>query len=361
MTPFTIVQQAPLPERPSPIISIGAGGIVRDAHYPAYQQAGFTVVGLYDVNAARAAEMAARFNVPKVYGSLQDALTKAPADAVFDVAVPAVALLDILPHIPDGRAVLIQKPMGETLADARKVRELCRRKSLIAAVNFQMRYAPYILAARSLIEQGAIGEVHDMEVRVTVYTPWQLWSFLEGISRVEILYHSIHYLDLIRAFLGEPDGIYAKTAKHPKQSKLANTRTSMALDYGDTLRANIQTNHGHEFGPRHQESYVKWEGTRGAINIRLGVLLNYPMGEPDAFEYCVLDEGQAPVWQTVSINGTWFPDAFIGSMASLMRYVEGSDKMLPTSVEDAIKTMALVEAAYESSAHGATKVRRDEG
>lgn len=356
MTEYQINQVASLPRSPMPIVSIGAGGIVNDAHYPAYRKAGFSVAGLYDADANRAAKMAASFNVPTIYASLQQAIEQAPANAVFDVAVPASAILDILPHIPDGRAVLIQKPMGETLADARKILDLCRSKRLIAAINFQMRYAPYILAARSLIEQGAIGEVHDMDVRVTVYTPWQLWTFLEGIPRMEILYHSIHYVDLVRAFLGEPRGIYAKTVKHPKQAKLMNTRTNMALDYGDTLRANIETNHGHAFGPRHQESYVKWEGTRGAIKARLGVLLNYPIGEPDAFEYCVLEEGQPPEWQSVAIKGTWFPDAFIGTMANLMRYVEGSDKTLFTSVEDAIKTMAVVEAAYGSSANGATAI-----
>src|ERR1022692_4060294 len=53
------------------------------------------------------------------------------------------------------------------------------------------------------------------------------------------------------------------------------------MDYGDMVRANIQTNHGHAYGPKHQESYAKWEGTRGAIKTRLGVLLDYPRGLPD--------------------------------------------------------------------------------
>jgi hypothetical protein len=39
-------------------------------------------------------------------------------------------------------------------------------------------------------------------------------------------------------------------------------------------------------------------------------------------------------------------------MSSLMRFAEGSDSVLPTSVEDVINTMAVVEAAYESSHHG---------
>src|SRR5258706_11546723 len=137
--------------------------------------------------------MASTFGVPKVYSSLQEAIAGAPSNAVFDIAVPAAAILDILPHIPDGRGVLIQKPMGNDLPEAKKILDLCHSKKLTAAINFQMRYAPYVVAARSLIEQGAIGDLHDMEVRVLVNTPWHLWSFFAGMQRVEILYHSIHY------------------------------------------------------------------------------------------------------------------------------------------------------------------------
>jgi len=86
--------------------------------------------------------------------------------------------------------------------------------------------------------------------------------------------------------------------------------------------------------------------------------MNYPDGEPDAFEYCVLRDGEAPAWNSVDIEGTWFPDAFIGSISSLMRYVEGSTDTLPTAVEDAFQTMAVVEAACQSSAAGATSLTK---
>ena len=50
---------------------------------------------------------------------------------------------------------------------------------------------------------------------VNVLTPWHLWGWLAEIPRVEIVYYSIHYIDLIRSFLGDPAGVYAKTNKHP--------------------------------------------------------------------------------------------------------------------------------------------------
>lgn len=356
MTPYSITQTAPLPKNPRPIISIGAGGIVHDAHYPAYQMAGFPVAGLYDLNSERAHMMAEKFSVPATFPSVAEAVIHAPDNAVYDVAVPASAITNILEQLPDGSAVLIQKPMGETLAEAKAILELCQRKNLIAAINFQMRWAPFILAARSLIDQGTIGDLHDMEVRATVYTPWHLWPFIQEIPNAELLYHSIHYMDLTRSFLGEPSGIYAKSLRHPKLPRMNGSRTTMILDYGDMVRANVETNHFHEYGLRHQESYVKWEGTKGAIKATMGLLMNYPEGEPDVFEFCILENGKSPTWQSVDIEGTWFPHAFIGSMASLMRYVEGSADELPTSVEDAYKTMAVADGACRSTVGGATTI-----
>jgi predicted dehydrogenase len=325
-------QALPSPERVHPIVSIGAGGIVRDAHLPAYRKAGFEVFGMVDLDRARAQETADLFGVERVFADLADAVAAAPADAIFDIAVPADAILGIVSALPDRSAALIQKPLGNDLAEARAIRAVVREKGITAAVNFQMRYVPYILAARDLIERGAIGEVHDMEVRLKIDTPWHLWSFFETLPRVEILYHSIHYLDLFRAFLGEPVGLFARTVGSPASADLASTRTNIALDYGERLRATITTNHGHIYGSRHQESYVAWEGTEGAIKATIGLYLNYPEGGPDGLELCRLDAGREPEWRAIPIEGTWFPDAFIGSMTSLMRFLEGSASELPTSV-----------------------------
>ena len=45
-------------------------------------------------------------------------------------------------------------------------------------------------------------------------------------------------------------------------------------------------------------------------------------------------------------------------MSNLQRVMAGEDSALVSSVDDAIKTMAIVEACYESSEHGATPIDR---
>ena len=358
MAQLDLKQSATRPENPRPIISIGLGGIVHDAHYPAYRIAGFKVAGAFDLSADRAAMMKEKFDIPVIYDSLEAAVVNAPQQAVFDVAVPGSVITEILPHLPEGSAVLIQKPMGEDLTQAREILRICNERNLRAAINFQLRFAPFIIAARDMIDRGLIGEVYDMEARMQVNTPWHLWQFLFPLPRVEILYHSIHYVDMVRSFFGTPGSVYAKTLNHPIAPDLqGGTRSMIIMDYGDNPRVNVMTNHSHAYGPQKQQSYFKFEGSKGAIQIRAGLNMNYPHGVPDKFEYVLLDEANGdPAWQSVDINGSWFPEAFIGTMASLMRKANGETDELPTAVADAFQTMAVVEAAYESSQTGGTPI-----
>lgn len=340
-----------LPKHPPPIILVGAGGIVNDAHLPAYKIAKFPVAAIYDIDVSKAQATARKFDIPQVFETLDELLAAATDQVVFDIALPAYATLAILQKLPNGATVLLQKPMGENLEQAKAILELTRQKEMIAGMNFQLRYAPFICAARHFIENGLIGDLCDVEISVNVYTPWHLWSFLYELPRVEILYHSIHYIDLIRSLLGEPKSVYAKTVKHPLMNALASVKTNLIMDYGDMIGVHINTNHCHQFGLEKQHAHIKVEGTRGAVVMRMGVLMNYPQGIDDRFEYIIKDEG-TETWQTLNIEGSWFPHAFIGTMAQVMLAKEGSLSKPGNSVEDAIFTMACVEAAYQSSGAG---------
>lgn len=335
-----------------PIFIIGAGGIVNAAHLPAYAIAGFNVQGIFDVDHSKATQTAGKFGIPAVFESMQELLANLPANAILDIAVPGDATIPILQQLPHGATVLLQKPMGENFHDAKRILELTHSKKMLAAINFQLRYAPYILAAKDFINSNLLGELNDIEVNVNVYTPWHLWKFLYTSPRLEILYHSIHYIDLVRNLLGEPKSVFAKSTRHPSMPELSSVRSNIIMDYGDMVRANILTNHCHNYGIPKQQSYIKIEGSKGAVIINFGALIDYPRGAADSFEYVLLEEGKEPQWQTMQIEGSWFPHAFIGSMGELMLAAEGIIEKPDNSVDDCIHTMACVEAAYESNQAG---------
>jgi len=355
-TELDIKYNVQMPVESRPIAIIGAGGIVRDGHLPAYKKANWQVIGIFDPDTNKAEKLSSEFNILQVFQSLDAMIAAAPHDVIYDIAVPASVLLEILAVIPPGATLMMQKPMGENLAEATAILKLCKSKKFIAAVNFQMRFIPAVAVAKEIIDSGAIGELHDIEIKMNIYHPWHLWEFLFKVPRMEMLYHSIHYMDIMRYFFGNPSKIYAKTLKHPKMMQLASTRSMIILEYDDIIKSQINTNHGHDFGLKHQESFIKFEGTRGAIKTTLGMNINYPEGVEDSFEYVILNGNEEPVWQSVDLKATWFPDAFIGSMANLMCYAEGSSKVLINAAESAFQTMEVVEAAYKSSDGGGTEI-----
>jgi predicted dehydrogenase len=342
-------QAWPRPSRPRPIAIIGAGGIVRSAHLPAYRRLGYPVAGVYDIRLEAAQEAAREFATP-VFPGLDGAV--ASPDCVFDIAVPGDQVLRVLESIPAGSAALIQKPMGLDLTMARQIRAVCRQKKLVAAINFQLRFSPNVLALRDLITRGGLGAVSDIDVRVVIHQPWRLWPFLKTTPRLEVLYHSIHYLDAIRFLAGEPRGVYCRAVGHPDLPEYKDTRSSIILDYDDRIRCSLILNHTHRQGPRYHASQMMVEGAAGAAVITMGVNLDYPAGVPDTME---ISQGDGE-WLAVPLRGSWFTEAFEGPISNLQRFVAGEDKVLVTSVEDAIRTMALVEACYESSARGATPI-----
>lgn len=343
--PLALRQSWPMPRAPRPVVLIGAGSIVADAHLPAYRKAGYKVAGIFDLDTARAEALAQRWDIPAIFHSLAE-VAAVPA-CVFDVATPPAAHCEVLQKLPEAATVLIQKPMGRTLDEAGAILQLCRAKRFTAAVNFQLRFSAMMLALRDAVCSDLLGEVVDVEVHLNLFTPWGLFAFLRGVERVEIAVHSIHYLDLIRSLLGNPVGVHAHTLGHPG-SDMAQTRTTAILRFGGDVRCCLSINHNHDFGRRFQDASIRIEGTHGAAVAKLGLLLDYPTGEPD--ELWITDTRGKDGWRPVSLKGSWFPDAFIGRMSNLQRFASGEDTELHASVADAWHTMALVEACFESSA-----------
>ena len=115
--PSSLRQTWPVPARPTPIVTIGPGSIVVDAHFPAYRKGGYPIAGVFDLNPERAKTVGEKFGV-QVFDSLDQAL--GTDDAIFDLATPPAAHLAVLERVPAGAGVPIQKPMGSNSTRRRR-------------------------------------------------------------------------------------------------------------------------------------------------------------------------------------------------------------------------------------------------
>jgi len=320
---------------------------------PAYREAGLRVLAVYDVDAGRARSVAEEFEVPNVASSVEE-VAATPGVAIVDVAVPPWEQPAIVARVAAiGRHLLCQKPLALEYATALDEVETAERAGVLLAVNQQMRWSPCVAAIRSLVGQGAIGRVREARIQVDVATPWHMWPWLASAPRLEVLYHSIHYLDSLRSLLGDPVWVTSVHGRDPVQPRVeGETRTTTVLEYADGLQAQVVVSHDNEHGT--PSAHIVVRGETAALEGTIGLLYDYPTGRLDTLS--LLREGA--VVRDYGFDRRWIPDAFLGPMGDLMDSI-ATGRQPATSGRDNLGTIAVALAAYRS-AEERRSVRVDE-
>ena len=152
-----------MPSKLIPIVIVGAGGIVNDAHLPAYKKAGFKVKGIYDIDKTKAQDLAKKFDIDKVFESLEEAIED--KECIFDLALPPANLLDVVSKLPRDSFAILQKPLGRTLKEGREILKTCHEKNIIASMNFQLRFSPTMLPLYEAIDKGFLGNLVELLIK----------------------------------------------------------------------------------------------------------------------------------------------------------------------------------------------------
>lgn len=327
-----------------PIAIVGAGEIVDLAHLPAYAEHGLEVVGITDINAERAQEVAERHGIPRVYASAEE-IAADPDVAVVDIAVyPWVQHGIALPMLEAGKDLLCQKPLSYDFDEAREIVECAERCGRQLAVNQQLRFTETVAAAKAMTDLGWIGEPFEISWDFHVYTPWEAWPWVARLPRLDINQFTIHPMDSVRYFLGNPSYIYSTQAREPGQAEAGETRTISVLEYPGETRAFLRSFHKNRTGDPRAEFRV--DGTEGSIRATIGLMYNYPVGRADTLE---LNSRVLPTdgWLHYPVTSRWIPTAFIGPMASLLEAI-ATDGTPLTNGPDNLDTLRVVHALYQS-------------
>ncbi len=168
------------------------------------------------------------------------------------------------------------------------------------------------------------------------------------MPRLEIYFHSIHYVDTIRAFLGDPTAVFGTQWRRPGQKPVGETRTVSVLLYPGDVRAVILANHENVAGDN--EARFRIDGSEGSIKGTIGLLYDYPKGRVDTVE---LSSRVIPTdgWVPYPVTRRWIPDAFLGPVGSMFRAIaEGGEA--ETSGRDNLQTLRVAEALYQSGETG---------
>ena len=336
------------PENKRKIGICGAGGIVDGAHLPAYTKAGLEVVAIFDTDNAKAQDVAKRHGIPAVYKTLAELLAD-PKVEIVDIAVPAAAQPEIFAQVAAAKKhILAQKPFATTVAAGEAMVKQAKDAGIIVAVNQQLRFEEGVAAAHKMVELGWIGTVSNFSINVNLITPWELWPWAKDLERLEVMLHSIHYHDLIRWFLGDAKTVFCAAGRTAGQFPKGETRTISTALYSSGVTSLVHANHVNRGGDNYAEYRI--DGDKGSIRGTLGLLYDYPSGRVDTLE---VNSQVVPTdgWMPYPVTTRWFPDAFIGTMGSVMDAIS-TGAPLRASVADNIGTLKMVEALYKSMDSG---------
>lgn len=343
------VPDPPIRCRDFRIGAIGAGFIMADVHLAGYHDAGFPVVAIASRTEARAAAVAGRWAIPKVWATPEQ-LIEDPDVEIVDIAYPPDLQPALIRHAlrqPHIKAILAQKPLALDHAAARELVAEASAAGKVLSVNQNMRFDQSMRVLKQILDRNLLGAPVIATIDMRAIPHWQ--TFLAAYDRLTLLNMSVHHLDVLRFLFGDPEDIY--TAVH------ADPRTSFKHTDGicaSTIRFRsgvIATSLEDVWaGPREEgfesDIYIRWrvEGTEGLAQGTIG-WPDYPKGSPSTLRYCSRATGGtwiAPTWQTM-----WFPHAFKGVMEQL-QYALKTRTRPELDAADNVKTMALVEAAYRS-------------
>ena len=332
---------------------IGAGMIMAECHLAAYKEAGFTVAAIASRTKAKAEAVATRWGIPKVHNT-PEALIVDPSIEVLDIAYPPdqqpTLILAALkePHI---KAILAQKPLALTLADAIALRDAAAKAGKVLSVNQNMRYDQSMRVLKEILDGGDLGEIVFAQIDMHAIPHWQ--GFLAGYDRLTLANMSVHHLDVLRFLFGQPVEITTQTRTDPRTTfEHTDGITVSTLRFASGVLAvsleDVWSGPRAEGYENDQHITFRVEGTLGVAKGTIG----WPTGATSTLTYAsqktTKGKWVTPTWETM-----WFPHAFVGVMEQLQYAVKtGTPPAL--SVADNVQTVALIEAGYRSMTEGRT-------
>jgi predicted dehydrogenase len=233
-------------------VGVAGTGFIGPAHIEGLRRNGIQVLGLAEENPEKARQKAAELGIPRAY----DSFDKMLADP--DINVVHLATPNNLHHtfakaaLMAGKHVICEKPLALNVNQSGELVQLAAQKKLVNAINFNIRMYPLVQQARSLVQDGRLGDLFIVQgsyLQDWLLFPtdwdWRLEPEVGGTLRA-ISDIGSHWLDLLTFITGlRIEEVYAdfKTFLpiRKKPSKSLETSSGKLLTSQDYLDQSIHT------------------------------------------------------------------------------------------------------------------------
>lgn len=311
------------------IAVIGCGGVsaMHFAGYSAHPER-VRVVAACDPVAERREWAEREHAVPRTFASIEDLLGYDGWDVAVVCTPSQVRESAVAALAGAGKHILTEKPLAGTYAEASRLVRLCADAGVTLAVNqnFRDHYA-FGIAAR-LIAAGEIGSVLGISQRDLTFRQDQGWR--TRLERHALSVMGVHWFDGFRQLVGgEVTRVSARTYSSPAIDCAGETDAFVQIEFGQVTVSYVQS-----FSSRVAATETVVLGDQGTLRFDYGTLTR-------------MNADGTAEWAN-PYAGAGKPESTYLSLRRLLDAVEAGGQP-GNSGQDNLKTMALLEAAYQSA------------
>ena len=328
-------------------VAVGAGYFAQ-FHYDAWERLG-GLVALCDTDLDKAKATAKQYNIPNVYTDVATMLDATKPDFL-DIITPPTSHLPLVRLAAEhGIAVLCQKPLAPTLAEAEALVEVAEKAPLRLMVHENFRFQPWHREIKRQLESGVIGQLQSLTIRTRLGDGWQDDAYLarqpyfRTMPRLLIFETGVHFLDLMRFFGGELSRVSAWL--HQRNPDIAGEDSGLVIaELARGARATWDADRYAEpldtHDPRLTFGEFLLEGSSGRLRLETsGRLTRKVLGQPEE-----------------EISYPWEPRGFAGDSvhATLTHFLDALNSSSPFETEgrDYLTTLTTQEAVYRAAETG---------
>ena len=198
------------------VIQVGIGGMGNAWLHAVQKSEAVDFAGFVEINDEIARQQTAAYGLDPstIYRSLPRALEHLEADAVINVTPPQFHREISVIALEAGLPVLSEKPLADTLEDARAIVAKANETGVLLSVGQNYRHFPLTQTVKGVLDGGELGAV--TAVHVDFFKGAHFGGFREEMAHPLVIDMSIHHFDMMRYFLdSNPEWISAHSWNPP--------------------------------------------------------------------------------------------------------------------------------------------------
>ena len=240
---------------------IGGGRVTALRHLPALSRLhDVEVVALADVDRTRLKQVADQFCVPHRFPDVRTLLDNVTVD-IIAVCVPVQLHADVaLAALDAGKHVFIEKPLAAAIDEADRIAARAWQANRKVLVGFNFRWHRLVQQARSLIRNGAVGEVEAVRaVFASAHDAPAEWQMTRSTGGGALFDQALHLFDLWRFLLDdEVEEVSAMSRAGPWEDETVTVTARMAKGTLATALCSERTGEDNE---------IEVYGRRGRVRV----------------------------------------------------------------------------------------------